>query len=92
MDNPKINRTGDKHWYDDNHELHRDNDPAIEGVNGAQFWYQHGNRHRTDGPAIEWSDGTKRWYLNDQRMSFEEWLNKVKMSDEDKVMMKLQYG
>jgi|TARA_R110000851_G_scaffold115046_1_gene240842 hypothetical protein len=92
MDNPKINRNGNKHWYDGNHELHRDNDPAVILADSYQAWYQHGLRHRANGPAVEFASGTKLWYLHDIRLSFDKWLNKVDISDEDKVMMKLQYG
>tara|TARA_R110000851_G_scaffold320989_1_gene486135 strand:- start:478 stop:750 length:273 start_codon:yes stop_codon:yes gene_type:complete len=67
-------------------------DPAVEYATGDKFWYQHGKVHRTDGPAIEFVDGHKSWYLNGRYLSFDEWLNKVKMSAEDKVMMKLKYG
>jgi hypothetical protein len=59
---------------------------------GIKFWYQHGQLHRDDGPAIEWPDGEKSWYINNQYLSFDDWLNQLNMSDEDKVMMKLQYG
>jgi hypothetical protein len=72
---------------------HRDNGPAVENANGHKAWYQYGVRHRDDGPAIEWANGGKSWYLNDNcLLSFDEWFNKVDISDEDKVMMKLKYG
>jgi hypothetical protein len=64
----------------------------FEWLDGTKHWYQHNKRHRDDGPAVEWPNGAKTWYLYDQRLSFDEWLDKVKMSDEGKVMMKLQYG
>jgi hypothetical protein len=32
------------------------------------------------------------YWSGDEWLSFDEWLDKVKMSDEGKVMMKLQYG
>ena len=82
---------GYKAWYQ--HGLrHRDGGPAVEFASGDKEWWQHGSVHRDDGPALEISDGTKAWWLNDQEMSFDEYLNKVDMSDEAKVMMKLKYG
>jgi hypothetical protein len=68
MDNPEINKHGDKKWY------------------------QHGQLHRDDGPAIEFVHGLKFWWLHGTFMTFDEWLDAVDMSTEDKVMMKLQYG
>jgi hypothetical protein len=92
MDNPELDREGTKRWHDSNGQFHRVDGPAVEYVDGHKVWYQHGKRHRDDGPAMEWVSGAKSWYLNDIYLSFDEWLPKVKMSDEDKVMMKLQYG
>jgi hypothetical protein len=49
--------------------------------------------HRTDGPAVEYADGGKQWRLHGKYMSFDEWLiANTEISEEDKVMMKLQYG
>ena len=79
-------------WHDSDGELHRDDGPALISKNGDQYWFQHGKRHRDDGPAIEWLDGDKFWYSNDKRLSFDKWLDKVNLSGEEKVMMKLQYG
>tara|TARA_R110000851_G_scaffold328860_1_gene500255 strand:- start:1040 stop:1318 length:279 start_codon:yes stop_codon:yes gene_type:complete len=92
MDNPEIDQYGDKYWYDTNGEYHRTDGPAIEYASGTKIWYKHSLVHRTDGPAVEWANGTNEWYLNDQRMSFEEWLYEVDISTEAKVMMKLVYG
>tara|TARA_R110000868_G_scaffold46524_5_gene153627 strand:- start:7733 stop:9010 length:1278 start_codon:yes stop_codon:yes gene_type:complete len=51
-------------YYNDNGLYHREDGPAIEGVDGSKAWYINGIRHRDDGPAIEWYDGSKEWYLN----------------------------
>ena len=92
MDNPVIHEYGEKFWYDSNGQFHRDDGPAQEYADGDKFWLQHDKRHRYDGPAVEYADGTNEWWLNDELLTFDEWLNKVDMSDEDKVMMKLKYG
>jgi hypothetical protein len=86
-----IYADGGKVWYQHGY-LHRDDGPAIEHADGSKQWWQRGNRHRTDGPAIIYARGTKQWWLNDYYMSFDRWLDKVDISDEDKVMMKLKYG
>ena len=86
-----IYASGTKDWYQHGY-MHRDNGPAYEGVSGSKAWYQHGKLHRTDGPAIEHANGTKSWWLNDVRLTFDQWLDKVDMLDEKKVMMKLTHG
>jgi hypothetical protein len=92
MTTPRIDKYGNKRWFDSDGEFHRDNGPAVIYTNGYQSWWQHGSIHRDDGPAIEWGNGTSSWWVNDRRLSFDEWLDKVDMSDENKVMMKLKYG
>jgi hypothetical protein len=92
MDNPVIDKYGAKEWLDAEGKYHRDGGPAVEYANGDKEWWQHGKRHRDDGPAIMYASGHKEWFQHGKYLSFDEWLNDVKMSDEDKVMMKLQYG
>ena len=94
MDNPRIDEYGNKFWYDSDSDdnLHRTDGPAAILADGYKSWYQHGLRHRANGPAIEWKDGRTSWWLNDQRLTFDEWLDKLDISDEAKVMMKLKYG
>jgi hypothetical protein len=92
MDNPEIDSDGNKRWRDANGKYHRDDGPAVEDADGHKEWYQHGRQHREDGPAIKWANGIKEWWLNNRHLSFDEWLDQVDISDEDKVMMTLQYG
>jgi hypothetical protein len=76
---------GTKIWYL-NGEHHREDGPAVEHIRGDMEWWQHNKLHRTDGPAIEWVDGRVSMSLN-------EWLDQhPDMADDEKVMMKLQYG
>ena len=62
-------------WYNENGQLHRDNDlPARiwyyrNGNSQQKIWYRNGKRHRVDGPAEIWYDRKgnieeKCWYLN----------------------------
>ena len=62
----KIDRDGNKYWFNSKDELHRDNDlPAVEYTDGDKAWYMNGKRHReNDKPAIECTSGKKDWYLN----------------------------
>jgi len=69
MNKPQIDQDGTKRWYNEQGQLHRDDGPAVEWVNGTKSkeWFQHGKRHREDGPAIEDANGEKYWYQHDKR-------------------------
>jgi hypothetical protein len=92
MDNPVIDKHGTKYWYDADGKKHRDNGPAVEWSDGDMWWYKYGLRHRDDGPAVERANGPKEWWLNNRYLTFEKWLDKVDIPNENKVMMRLQYG
>jgi len=51
-------------YYNNAGQLHREDGPAVERVDGYKAWYLNGEYHRTDGPAIEMANGDKEWYLN----------------------------
>tara|TARA_R110000850_G_scaffold79395_2_gene171185 strand:- start:19 stop:309 length:291 start_codon:yes stop_codon:yes gene_type:complete len=87
-----IDSDGDKRWVV-NGKLHREDGPAVEWANGDKEWWQHGQIHRTDGPAIQWHYGAIEWCLHGYCYAFDQWLRRnYEMTDEEKVMMKLQYG
>jgi len=58
---------GDIEYFNKRDELHNEDGPAIEDVNGDKLWYQNGLLHREDGPAVEDADGDKEWYQNGER-------------------------
>jgi hypothetical protein len=47
--------------------------------------------HREDGPAII-NDGVVYWYLNNVNYSFDNWCTALNISDEQKMLLRLQYG
>jgi hypothetical protein len=57
-----------------NGNLHREDGPACEYIDGTRCWYLNGRRHRIDGPAIEYANGDRYWYLNDEEYTEEEFL------------------
>ena len=60
-----VDEYGTKRWRLPNGNLHREDGPAIENINGCyKAWYLNGKLDRKDGPAIECADGEKRWWLN----------------------------
>jgi len=65
---------------------------SISYDNGIKNWIVNGQNHREDGPAIIHSDGSKAWYLNGIIYTFEEWLEKLNKSDEEKVFLRLKYS
>jgi hypothetical protein len=60
---------------------------------GAIKWYNNAGRyHKEDGPAVIYASGNIRWLLNDKVYSFAEWLIELNKPDEDKMLLRLQYG
>jgi hypothetical protein len=68
-----TDKYGDKRWRLPSGDLHREDGPACEYVNGSRHWYINGKHHREDGPAIELRNGTKYWYLNGIEYSEQEY-------------------
>ena len=62
-----IDLDGDKFWYNDKGQYHREKGPAIIYQNGDKKWYLNGKRHRKDGPAVELKNGYKSWHINGER-------------------------
>ena len=78
---------------------HREDGPAIHySAHNAEQWWQNGSLHREDGPAIIQhpitAGNTFQWFLHNERFNMNEWLEKIgdKLTDEEKVKVKLQYG
>lgn len=46
---------------------HREDGPAVIGLDGIKMWYFNGKLHRKDKPAIIYPDGSKEWYFNGLR-------------------------
>lgn len=44
-------------------QLHREDGPALEYVDGRKYWFQHGYLHREDGPADMTSEAVWGWYV-----------------------------
>jgi len=65
--NPVIDEDGDKYWYNDHDEYHREDGPAVEYADGTKEWRINGELHREDGPAIEYANGDKQWWINGNR-------------------------
>ena len=64
----KVDRLGNKRYYNAAGQLHREDGPAIVRKDGSMAWYRNDLRHREDGPAIVLANGNKEWYLNGRRL------------------------
>ena len=73
MTNPKIDSEGNKCWFNNDVELHREDGPAIEYADGSTYWYVNGKIHRLDGPAGEYADGTCDYWINGQQLTEDKW-------------------
>ena len=67
----EIDQIGNKRWSF-NHQLHREDGPAVELLDGTKLWWLNGQLHREDGPAIEYPNGSTSWYLNNHLIAKEE--------------------
>lgn len=48
--------------------------------------------HCDDGPAVIHVDGQVRFWLDGYPIRFDEWCMKLNKSDEEKLLLKLEYG
>jgi hypothetical protein len=62
--NPIIKRFGDRIWYNDMGQIHREDGAAVEYINGSREWYINGKLHREDGPAIQDISLGTMWFIN----------------------------
>jgi hypothetical protein len=81
--------TGDLSDYVDRN-THREDGPAIIWDDGGRAWWLNGKCHRTDGPAIE-DNGSASWWFEGHWYSFEEFIKKAKLSDEQAVLLALEW-
>jgi hypothetical protein len=74
---------------------------AVEQADGSYlhndgdiFWYDNlGDMHREDGPAVTSFSGQPPWYLHGVSYnSFNDWLKLTPISDEQKMLLRLQYA
>jgi hypothetical protein len=89
---PKLMNSGAMIYINDDKQWHREGGPAIIHSNGGKEWWLNDRLHRVDGPAIEFSNGFVEWYLDGHRYHFERWLELTPKSEEEKLLLKLQYG
>lgn len=60
---------------------------------GDVYWYNElGEIHNADGPAIIRNNGEATWHLNDKRYTFNEWCIGALISEETRMLLRLQYG
>jgi hypothetical protein len=68
-------------------------DGSYVDSDGCITWYnKQGKWHCDHGPAVIYPDGDVSWYLNDVYYQFAKWCTLVSITDEDAMMLRLQYG
>ncbi len=60
----EIIKLPDRTEYRLNGDLHREDGPAVEYINGDVLYYMNGKRHRLGNPAIERTSGYKAYFMN----------------------------
>jgi hypothetical protein len=56
-------------------------------------WYnEEGQLHKEDGHAVIWANGNSYWFLNGIQYTFNEWLKLTPITDEQKLLLRLQYA
>jgi hypothetical protein len=68
-------------------------DGSYLDCDGHISWFNDdGDAHREDGPSYILPNGDVEWSFNDINYGFEEWLKVIPISDEEKMLLRLQYG
>ena len=67
----KIDEEGNRNWFNEEGERHREDGPAIEDNKGYKMWYLNGKKHRGDGPAFEWWRERRHYWIGDKPVTKE---------------------
>jgi hypothetical protein len=82
-----------RNWFCSNHDAVEQSDGSYINPTGYIIWYEpNGEEHRVDGPAVTYPDGNTYWYLHGTRYPFDEWLKQTPITDEQKLLVRLQYA
>jgi hypothetical protein len=77
----------------DDYEAVEQPDGSYVDMEGVITWYNElGYYHRKDGPALTYLTGRVYWFINGRRYSFDGWCIQLNKTDEDAMMLRLQYG
>ena len=67
-------------------------DSYIDRFDNVRWYDEDGHVHREDGPARMDHDGSFLWCLNGHAYGFHQWLKNTPITDEQKLLLRLQYG
>jgi hypothetical protein len=87
-----INQDGTKIWCNQEGQWHRTDGPAVERADGTKVWWVNGQLHRTLGPAYEGANGTKVWWVDGQPLTFDQWAERVAVTEQERTLLLLKYG
>jgi hypothetical protein len=63
----------------------------INKYNHTTWYNAAGEIHKEDGPAIIYADRSFSWWLNSNAYTFNRWFKLTPISDEQKLLLRLQY-
>jgi hypothetical protein len=67
-------------------------DGSYLSMYGTIMWFnEHGQYHKEDGPAAIRPNGRVSWWLNGTKYPFKSWLKQTPITDELKLLLRLQY-
>ena len=62
-------------WENEAGQLHREGGlPAYEDSDGYKAHYLNDKCHNDKDAAVEWPNGTKEYWLNDEELTYDQWL------------------
>ena len=64
----------------------------VDEFGGVNWFNERGEWHRVDGPAVLHKEQGATWFFDGVNFPFNEWCNIVGISEEYKMMLRLQYG
>jgi hypothetical protein len=68
-------------------------DGSYVDMDGDIFWYnEEGFNHREDGPSFTRHNGRVSWYYLGVGYSFDDWCVAANKTDEEKMLLRLQYA
>ena len=70
-------------WSNEEGQLHRDgNLPAVEYATGEKWYYLNNQLHNDNDAAVVYQDGGKEYWLNDEELTYAQWLEQTQPATE----------
>ena len=88
-----FNGVSDRDFIIKNYGAVLQSDGSYLDSEGHISWFNDdGDSHREDGPSYILPNGDVEWAFNDTQYTFDEWIKLTPISDEKKMLLRLQYA